>query len=148
MMDFLLVCSTPPHHLLWLHHKVRSLVRRWSSDLCATFTRKVRCCIAICFLTLGISNSFFLIVLFVMCWSFTSVILTRNMRCILRCKNTSILFSRDIQSVQLSHTHSNILMGMARKIRYLLQLLTLDSIQNCERDPIDAFPSARRASTS
>ena len=147
-MDFLLVCSTPPHHLLWLHHKVRSLVRRWSSDLCATFTRKVRCCIAICFSTLGISNNFFLIVSFVVCWSFTSVVLTRNMRRILRFKNTSILFSRDIQSAQLSHTHSNRLMGMARNIRYLLQLLTLESIQNCERDPIDVFPSDRRASTS
>ena len=143
MMDFLLVCSTPPHHLLWLHHKLRSLVQRWSSDLCATFTRKVRCCIAICFLTLGISNSFFLIVLFVMCWFFTSVILTRNMRCILRCKNTSILFSRDIQSVQLSHTHSNILIGMARKMCYLLRLSMLASVQNLARAPIDIFPADR-----
>ena len=36
-MDFLLVYSTPPLRLLWLHHSVRILVGRWSSELRATF---------------------------------------------------------------------------------------------------------------
>ena len=145
-MDFLLVYSTPPHHLLWLHHAVRSLVGRWSSELRGTFPIKFSCCVAICFSILGISNSFFLTVSFVMCWYFTSFILVPNMCQMLRCRNTLIFFRRDLHISHLSHTHSNRLMGMARKIRYLLLLSTLSSVKNLARAPIDEFPYSRRAS--
>ena len=53
-----------------------------------------------------------------------------------------------MRSSQLSHPYGNTFMGMARKIRYLLQLLTLASEQILVRDTIDAFTSARRASMS
>ena len=68
-----------------------------------------------------------------------------NMPRMLQCKNTSSFFRKNVRSAQLSHPHSHILMGMARKIRYLLRLLILASVQNLARDPIDAFPAARRA---
>ena len=112
MMIFLLVCSTPPNSLLWLHHVVISLVGRWSSDLRATFPIKFSCRVSIFFKMLGISNNFLLTVAFVMCWSFTSAILMPNMRRMLRCRNSSRFFRRDVRSAQLSRPHSNILMIM------------------------------------
>ena len=57
-MDFLSVCSTPPCRILWLHHAVRILVVRWSSELCATFPMNLIFRVAICFLVLGISKQF------------------------------------------------------------------------------------------
>ena len=147
-MDFLSVRSTPPRILLWLDSAVRSLVGRWSSELRATFPIKVSCCVAIYFLMIGISNNFFLIVSFVMCWSFASTILMPNMRRILRCGNTSSCFWSDVRSTHISHPLSNILMGTARKMRYLLQFLTLASVNNLERSPIDAFTAVRRPSMS
>ena len=57
--DFFL-CSTPPYCLLWLHHAVGSMVGRWSSELCATFTMNVRCRVAICYFMLGTSKNFLL----------------------------------------------------------------------------------------
>ena len=98
------------------------------------------------FLMLGISKYFHLNVSFVMCWSFTSVILMPTMRRMLQCRNTSIFFRRDVRSAHISHTHSNRLIGMAIKISYLLRLSSLASVQNLARAPIDAFPAARRAS--
>ena len=95
---------------------------------------------------LGISKNFFLTLSFVMCWSFISAIMMHNMRQMLRCRNTSSFFGRDVRSAQLSHSHSNRLMGIARKIGYLLQFLTLASVQNLARAPIDEFSAARRAS--
>ena len=50
-----------------------------------------------------------------------------------------------MKSSQLSHPHRSKLMGMARKISYLLQLPTLASLQILTKDPIDAFPAARCA---
>ena len=88
-MDFLLVCSTPQHCLLWLHHAVRSLVGIYSSELRATFPINVSYHVAICFLMWGISKNFFPTVSFVMCWYFTSAILMPNIHRILWCRNTS-----------------------------------------------------------
>ena len=51
-------------------------------------------------------------------------------------------FSRDVRSAQISHPHSNRLIVMARKMRYLLLFLTLDFVQNLARSLIDAFPDA------
>ena len=147
-MYFLFMCSTPPHRFSWLHHAVRNCLGRWSSELHATFPMNVRCCVAICFLMLGISNSFRLTVSFVMCWSFTSVIIIPDMRRMLRCRNISRFFSRNVQSSQILHPHSNRLMGMVIKISYLLQLSTLASIQTLARDPFDEFPADMRVSMS
>ena len=69
-----------------------------------------------------------------------------SMRRMLQCRNMSIVFRRDVRSAQLSHTHSNRFMGMARNMRYLLQFLILASVQNLARAPIDTFTAARRAS--
>ena len=143
-MDFLFVCITSPRRLLWLQDVVRSLVVRWSSDLRSTFPIKVNCCVAICFLILGISNNFFLAISFVMCWYFNSYILMPNMRQMLRLRYTSSFFRKDVRITQISHSHSKILIGMARKMRYLLQFSTLASVQNLARSPIDAFPADRR----
>ena len=66
-MDFLFMFSTPPRSLLWLHHAVRSLLGRRSSELCASFTMKVSCLFAIYFLMLVILKNFLLTVSFVMC---------------------------------------------------------------------------------
>ena len=147
-MDFLFVCSTPPRRLLWLHHAVRILVVRWSSELCTTFPMNDSYRVAICFLMLGISKNFLLTVSFVMCWSFTSVIIIPDMRRMLRCRNISRFFSRDVQSSQISHPHSKRLMGMVIKISYLLKLSTLTSIQTLARAPIDEFPADMRVSMS
>ena len=92
------------------------------------------------------SNNLFLTVSFVMCWYFTLDILMHNMRQMLQCRNISRLFRRDIRSAESSHPHSNRLTGMARKIRYLLRLTTLVSVQNVARAPIDEFPASRRVS--
>ena len=147
-VDFLFVCSTHPRRLLWLHHAVISMVGRWLSELRANFPIKVSCRVAIYYSMLGISNNVFLPVSFMMCWSFTSSILMPNMRRMLCCRNTSSFFRSDVQSDHLSHPHSNILMGMARNMRYLLWLLTLASVQNLVRAPIDAFPDARHVPMS
>ena len=88
-MYVLFVFSTPPRRLLWLHHAVRNLVGRWSSELSANFPIKVSCHVAIYFLMLGISNNFFLAVSFLMCRSFTSAILMPNICRMLQCRNTS-----------------------------------------------------------
>ena len=117
-------------------------------DLISTFPIKVSCRVVVYFSILGILKNFFFTVLFVMCWSFTSAILMPNIIWMLRFSNTSSFFRRDVRSPQLSHTHSNRFMGMARKIRYLLLLLTLASVQNLARAPIDAFPADRRTSMS
>ena len=69
-----------------------------------------------------------------------------NMRRMLGCRNTSSFFRRDVWSAQISYPHINRLIGMASKIRYLLLLLTLASVQNLERAPVDAFSDARCAS--
>ena len=66
-MYFLFVCSTPARRFLWLHHAVRSLVGRCSSELRATFSIKVSYRVVICFSLLGISENFFLAISFVMC---------------------------------------------------------------------------------
>ena len=66
-MYFLFVCSTPPRRLLRLHHTVRSLVGRWSSELRVTFPMNVSCRVAICFSMLGISKNFLITVSFMMC---------------------------------------------------------------------------------
>ena len=89
-MELMSVCSTPLCLLLWLHHMVRSLVRRWSSELRATFLIKVICPVAIFFLVLGISKNFFLTVSFAICCYFTSVIFMTSMHRMLQCRNTSI----------------------------------------------------------
>ena len=140
-MNFLFVCSTPPRRFLWLHHAVRSLVLRWSSEWCVTFPMNGRCRVAICFLMLVISKNFLLTVSFVMCWSFTSVILIPNTRRMLRYKNISSFFNRDVRSSQISYPYINILMGIAKKIRYLLLLLALAYVHNLSRAAIDAFPA-------
>ena len=136
-MDFLFLCSTPPRCLLWLLHAVRIFVVRWSSELRTTFPINVSCRVAICFLMLVISKKSFLTVSFVICWYFTSSILMPNMRRILQFSNTSSFFRRDVWIAQISYPHSNILMGIARKIRYLLQLSALASVYNLAKDPID-----------
>ena len=46
-------------------------------------------------------------------------------------------------SAQISHPHSNRLLGMVINMRYLLQFLTLASVHNLLRAPFDAFPDAR-----
>ena len=120
----------------------------WSSELRATFPIKVRCRVAIYFLMLVISKNLFLTVSFVMCCSFNSSILMTSMLRMLQCRKTSSFFMRDVQSAQLSHPHSSKLMGMARKMRYLLQLSTLSSIHNLAMDPIDVLTDARRVSIS
>ena len=117
----------------------------WWSDLRATLSIKVRCRDEIGFLMLGISKNFLLTVSFVMCWYLTSAILVPNMCRMLRCRNNLSFFRRDARSAHLSHPHSNILMEMSRKMRYLLQLSMLVSVHNLARDPIDAFYGARRA---
>ena len=124
-MDFFFMLSTTPLSLLWLHHAVRSLVGRWSSELCASFTMKVSCRYAIYFSMLGILKNFLLTVSFVMCWSYTVAILMPNMRRMLWCRNTSIFFKRVVR---------------------LLRLSTLAYVQNLRRAPIDAFPATRCAS--
>ena len=53
---------------------------------------------------------------------------------------------RDVRSAKISHLHRSRLVGMARKMRYLLRLSILASDQNLERAHIDEFPTARRAS--
>ena len=95
---------------------------------------------------LGISKNFLLTFSFVVHCSLTSDLLMSNMRQILGCRNTSSLFRRDIQSSQLSHPHSNKLIGMARKMSYLLQFSMLASVYNLARDCIDTFPNAGHAS--
>ena len=47
-----------------------------------------------------------------------------------------------MRSAQISHFHSNILMGMVRKMRYMMKLSTLASVHNLARYPIDEFPDA------
>ena len=140
---FLFMCSTPLHRLLWLHHVVRSLVGRWSSELFATFSIKVRCRVAICISMLGILKNFFLTVSFVMYWYFTSSILMPYMRQVLWCRNNSSFFRRDVHSAQLSHPHSNLLMGMTKNMRYSLRLLTPTSVHNLAMSPLYEFSSAR-----
>ena len=144
-MEYLFVYSKPPHRLLWFYHKVRRVWGIWSLELRATWPIKVSCRVAICFLMLGILKNFLLTVLFVMCWSFTSAILMPNMRRMLQCSNTSSFFIRDAWISQFSHYYSNIFMGMARRLIYLLQFLTLGYVHNLARAPIDAFPDARCA---
>ena len=48
-----------------------------------------------------------------------------------------------MRSAQVSHTHRSRLVGMARNMRYLMRLLTLESGNNLWRDPIDAFIYAK-----
>ena len=147
-MDFLFVCNTPPRRLLWFHHAVRSLLGIWSSELRVTFPMNVSCHVAIFSSMLSISKYFLLTVSFVMRQSFTQVILMHSMRRMLWCRNTSSFSMRDFRSAQLLHPHSSRLIGMAREIRYLLWLLTLASVKNLARAPIDEFPAARRVSIS
>ena len=147
-MDSLFVCSTPPLFLLWLHHAVIFLVGRWSSELRASLPMNVSYCIAICFLMLVISKGFLFTVSFVMCWSPTSSVLMPNIRRMLRCENNSSFFSRDVRSAQLSHPHGSILMGMATKIKYLLLLWIIASVQILARAPVASFLLARGASVS
>ena len=141
----LFVCSTTPRCLLWLHHTVRSLVGIWLSDLRATFPMNVSCRVAICSSMLSLSKKSLLTVSFVMRWSFNSVMMMPSMSQMLRCRNTSRFFRRNVWSAQISHTHSSRLMVMARKIRYLLRLSTLASVQNLARASIYAFPADRSA---
>ena len=144
-MDLLFVCSTPPCRLLRLHHAVISLVGRWLSELRATLTIKVSCRVAIYFLVLGISNNLFLIVSFVTRYYLISAILMPSMRRMLRFSKTSSFKRRDVQSTQVSYPHRSKLMGMARKMRYLLIFLTLVSVHNLAGAPIDVFTADRRA---
>ena len=51
-------------------------------------------------------------------------------------------------SARISHPHSNTLVGMEIKMRYLMQLLMLASVQNLAGVPIDNFPAARHVSMS
>ena len=51
-------------------------------------------------------------------------------------------FRRDVWSAQIWHTHTSRLIGMAIKIRYMIWLSTLASVQNLARSHIDAFPAA------
>ena len=144
---FLSVCSIHPSHLLWLHHAVRSLVGRCSSELRATFPMNVSYNVAICYLMLIISKkSSLLSHLWCVdlspqsCWCLV---------CVRWCGvGIPQFFRRDFRSGQLSHTHSSRFMGMVRKISYLLQLSTLAYVQNLARAPIDAFPVDRCESTS
>ena len=96
------MCSTPPHCVLWFNHSVRSFVGIWLSELRATFTIKVSCCVAIYFLMLVISEIFFLTVSFIMCLSFISAIPMPNMRRMLHCRNTSTFLGR-ISGVPIYH---------------------------------------------
>ena len=114
-MEFLFMCSTPPRSILWLHHAVRILLGIWLSEFRATFTIKVSCRVAICFLMLGISNNFFPTAIFVMCCYFTSVTLMPSMRRMVRYRKTSSLKRRDTQSAHLSHPHKSILVGWQGK---------------------------------
>ena len=66
----------------------------------------------------------------------------------LQCRDTAIFSRSDVQSAQILHPYISRLMGMAIKIRYLLQLLKLVSVYNLEKAPIDKFPAARCASIS
>ena len=102
-MDFLFVCNTPPHRLLWLHHAVRSLVGRWSSELRVTFPMNVSCCVAIFSSMLSIPKNFLLTVSFVMRLSFTSVMMMPNMCRMLRCRNTSSFFKGGITGALSYH---------------------------------------------
>ena len=79
-MDFLFVYSTPPRRLLWLHNVMIILVGRWLEELRDTFSIKVICHVAICFLVLCISKIIFLAVSFAMRCSFTSAIFMPGMR--------------------------------------------------------------------
>ena len=51
-----------------------------------------------------------------------------------------------MRSSHISHPHTSKLIGMVRKMRYLLQFLTLAFVHNLERYPIDATSAARHAS--
>ena len=100
------------------------------------------------FSMLGMLNSFYLTDSLVMCCYFNLDILVPSTRWILRCKNTSSCLRRDLKSAHLSHPHGSKLMEMLRKMRYLLVLLMLESVQNLWMDPTYAFNSAKRASMS
>ena len=115
----------------------QSFVVKRSSELRATLPIKVGCNVTICFSILGILKNF------VMCWCLISAILMPNMCEMLRCCNNTFFKRSDVQNAQLSHPHINLLMGMARKTRYLLRLSKLASVKNLARSPIDDFTSAR-----
>ena len=146
-MDFLFACSTPPRCLLWLHHVVRSLVVRWSWEMRLTLPKNVSYCFMIYLLMSGILKTF-LNVSFVMRCSFASAILLPSMNWMLWCRNNPSFLRKDVQIAQILQTNSNRFMGRERKMRYLLWLLTLVSVQNLVRTSISAFPSARHASMS
>ena len=64
----------------------------WLSDLCDTMPIRVSCIVAIYFLMLGILNNLFPTVSFLICCSFTSVILMPSMCRMIQCRNTSNVF--------------------------------------------------------
>ena len=121
---------------------------RWLSELYAIFLIKVSFRVEICFSMLILLNNFLLTISFVIRCSFNSAILMPSMRQMLQCRNTSSLFLRDVWSAYLSHPHGNELIGIVRKMRYSLQLLTLASVQKLARAPIDAFLASRCVSMS
>ena len=109
---------------------------------------KVSCFVALCLSMLVVLNNFFLAVLFVVCCSFTSVILIPSMNLIMQCRKTSSLLRRDVRSAHLSHPHLSRLVGMARNMSYLMWLSTLVSDHNLWRDPIYSFTELRCVSMS
>ena len=148
VMFFLFVWRTPPRFWGWSHHTVRSCVGIWLSWLRTTFPMKLSCLLAIRFRIEGIPQKKRRTVLFVVCSSFTRIILIPKIFRMLLWKKTSSFLNRDSRIAQLLHPHNSRLRGIAQKIRYLLCVSTAGSTQNYRRAPIFSDACANRCSVS
>ena len=117
---FLLFWRGAPRFRLLLHHAVRSFVGSWLSLFLTTFPINVSCRWAICFRIVGMEKNLLRMEPFVILSSITCVMSILSIFLMLRCKNTSNLLSVVSLNAQLSLPHSKRLIGMARKIKYLL----------------------------
>ena len=134
----LFVWSNPPCFWGWSHHVVRSCVGIWLSWLRTTFPIKPSFILAIWLQSKGIPQKKRRTDSFLMCSSFTCVILIPKTFRLLLWKKTSSVLNRDSRIAHLSHPHNRRLSGIAQNIRYLLRVTTAWLIQNSCRAPIVA----------
>ena len=82
------------------------------------------CLLAIWLRSEGIQQKKRRTVSFVMCSSFTPIILIPKIFRMLLWKKTSSILNKDYRIAQISHLHNSRLSGIAQKIRYLLRVPT------------------------